>query len=87
MWRCLEAPWANDVAQVIDGIGEDMEVFQFKGYACVAEKRRDMANMFDVIFRTFQKNYDIIEVKECELPLNRRQNDIHCSLKRTRGIP
>lgn len=56
---------------------------ELESQGCVAMKREFVVSMFDMFFRKSQENDDVIKVDERKLPIESREDDVHCAQKST----
>lgn len=66
--RHLESPWANDVAEVIDLVYEELSFLQVQCLHCVVKKVQKMLDMRHQFVWRLRKDLDSIQVNQHELP-------------------
>jgi hypothetical protein len=83
----LEFYWPGNMSQVIDGVIEEMELFQVQRQTGVLQERKYLVEVTEVvILRIGEKDY-IIEIDKARLSFQSRQGDINGTLEICRDIP
>jgi len=82
----VQLPWADNMSEVPDFVGEPCALFQAQSNPGFAETVQNRINVLDVLFRFRAEYNDTVEVDEAYLPLQAREDKIQRTLEGCRRV-